>query len=146
MSKRIKFDHLGGLTLSPEHAMFVVEYSKDMNARRAAKSSGFAADTGIALRERDDVKAALAHIILERQKDANIDAEWVMYEAVDNHTIARQSGNINASNTALNLIAKLAVVDAFAAEKVIVAGDKEIVERLMRARSRNKQDDEPSFL
>ena len=145
MSKRIKCEHLGGLTLSPEHAMFVVEYSKDFNARRAAKAAGFAADTGVQLRERDDIKTALAYIIGERQKDANIDAEWVMYEAVDNHMIARQNGNINASNTALNLIAKLATGDAVAAEKIVVQGDKEIVERLMRARDRVNSDI-PDFL
>jgi len=145
MSKRIKCDHLGGMTLSPEHAMFVVEYSKDFNARRAAKAAGFAADTGIALRERDDIKTALAYIIGERQKDANIDAEWVMYELVDNHMIARQMGNINASNTALGQLAKFNTVDAFAADKVIIQGDKEIVERLMRARNRNEPD-VPDFM
>ena len=145
MSKRITFEHLGGVTLSPERAMFVVEYSKDMNARRAAKAAGFAADTGIKLREDEDIQRALSHIIANRQKDANIDAEWVLYEAVDNHMIARQMGNINASNSALNLIAKMAAVDAFAAEKVIIAGDKEIVARLMRARNR-RDDEEPDFL
>jgi len=73
----------------------------------------------------------------------------VLMEAVDNHMIARQQGNISASNTALGLCAKHKMVDAFAAEKIEVNSDKDIMERLQRGRKRanggEPDDDEVSF-
>jgi len=64
-------------------------------------------------------------------------------EAVDNHLIARQQGNISASNTSLGIVAKHTFVDAFAAEKVEVSSDKEVMERLMRGRNRLKEEEKP---
>ena len=80
----------------------------------------------------------------------NIDAEWLLYELVDNHRIARQHGNISASNTALGTIAKHVTVDALAKQKIEIddVTDRELLERLQRGRQRmNKTDDEDiSFL
>jgi phage terminase small subunit len=152
MLKRITTKELTGL--KPQYAAFVVEYVKDFAARRAAEASGFSPDSGYQLLERPEIKAAIAGIIEKRLEASHIDAEWVLMEAVDNHQIARQSGNINASNTALNLVAKHVFVDAFAAEKVEVNSDKDVMERLMRGRRRRGENqsnnepsgDEPSFM
>lgn len=139
--------------LDHQRANFVIEYSKDFDARRAATASGFAADTGYRLRDEYDIQIALSDIIQGRLEQSHIDAEWVLWEAVDNHHLARQSNNINASNAALNMIAKFASVDAFAAEKIQLAGDEAIRERLTRARRRRQEScqvddesDEPTFL
>ena len=82
------------------------------------------------------VKAAIDLVIARRMQQSDIDAEWLLYEAVDNHYLARQNGDLKSSNTALALIGKITLVDAFAAEKLEVIGDKEIAERLARGRKR----------
>ena len=136
--------------MRPKEANFVIEYTKDFSARRAAEASGYAADTGHQLKEKEHIAAAIENVLASRLEASHIDAEWVLMEAVDNHLIARQQGNISASNTSLNLVAKHVFVDAFAAEKVEVNSDKEIMDRLMRGRKRVAKDDdavdEVSFL
>lgn len=148
MPRRLTIKDLTGL--KPQYANFVVEYTKDFAARRAAEASGFSPDTGYQLLQREDIQEAISHVLEQRLDAAAIDAEWVLMEAVDNHMIARQQGNISASNTALNLVAKHVFVDAFAAEKVEVSSDKEVMDRLMRARQRLRGDipppDDVSFL
>lgn len=140
MPKRIQIDQLTGL--QPKEANFVIEYCKDFSARRAAEASGYAPDTGYDLLNRDQVAHCIEVVLSKRLDASHIDAEWVLMEAVDNHLIARQQGNISASNTSLNLVAKHVFVDAFAAEKVDVNSDKDIMDRLMRGRARLKQNDD----
>ena len=129
--------------LDTREARFVVEYVKDLNARRAAKASGHGPDAGYKLREKENISAAIFHILNQALESAKIDAEWLLMEVVDNHMLARQAGNLPASNTALNLIAKHTMVDAMASDKMNlnVHGDKDVMERLQRGRerARNKQ-------
>ena len=140
-----------GVDIAPRHLNFTIEYSKDFNARRAAVVSGFESDTGYSLVQREDVQQCLNIMLANRLESSHIDAEWVLMEAVDNHLLARQNGNITASNTALGLIAKHTMVDALASDKLNlnVVGDREVMERLMRARKRMKppadEPDEVSF-
>ncbi len=150
MPTRITVKEMTGL--EPQYANFVIEYVKDFSPRRAAEASGFNRDHGYELLKRDDISNVINYILSQRLEASHIDAEWVLMEAVDNHMIARQQGNISASNTSLNLVAKHVFVDAFAAEKVEVNSDKEIMERLVRGRKRmstddsnNTEDDEVSF-
>jgi|TARA_Y100000034_G_C6899489_1_gene415471 hypothetical protein len=147
--KRLTLADIYGIGIQdPKRANFVIEFSKDFDARRAAAVSGFAADYGYKLRDEPDIQAALTHILQYRLDTSHIDAEWLLWELVDNHQIARAAGNISASNTALNTLAKHAMIDAFAAEKVEIAGDEAIKERLLRARKRMQESDqeEPSFM
>jgi len=139
MIRRITAADLTGLR--PKYINFVIEYVKDFSARRAAETSGFSPDSGYGIVQQPDVQAAINHILTFRLEASHVDAEWVLMEAVDNHGIARQKGNITASNTALNLIAKHVFVDAFAAEKVTVTDDKEVMERLLRGRKRRRDKD-----
>ena len=148
MAKRFKDGDLIGLT--PEQALFVIEFCKDCNARRAAVASGHHPDSGYKLRDLPVIAAAIQVVLMQRLESSHIDAEWVLMEAVDNHVIARQAGNITASNTALTLIAKHTLVDAMATDKLNLNlnGDKEVVERLQRARQRLNQvedDEEVNF-
>ena len=103
---------------SAQDATFVIEYVKDFSPRRAAEYAGYAPDHGYELLKRDDIIACIRAIVEERMTEMNIDAEWLLYELVDNHRIARQHGNISASNTALGTIAKHVTVDALAKQKV----------------------------
>jgi len=138
MGRKFEVKDFIGIDIHAKHFNFAIEYSKDFNARRAAAVCGYAPESGYTLSEREDVQTVLSVIASKRLESSHIDAEWVLMEAVDNHLIARQSDNITASNTALNLIAKHTMVDALASDKLNlnVQGDKEIRDRLMRARHR----------
>jgi phage terminase small subunit len=141
MPQKITLTDITGL--KPKHANFVIEYCKDFDARRAARSSGWQPDSGYSILTREDVVAAIDRILESRLEASHIDAEWVLMEAVDNHLIARQQGNISASNTSLGIVAKHKMVDAYAAEKIEVNSDKEIMARLQRGRQRLHEDDKP---
>lgn len=149
MSRIKLIDEMG---LSPKHAIFVIEYIKDCATRRAAEAAGFAADTGYQLLNKPEISAAIDKILRDRLEVNMIDTDWLLYEMVDNHYIARQQGNINASNTALNMVGKHKRIDAFAADKIKVSTDADVMERLVAARRRVRasgQDAEPedvSFL
>ena len=144
----IKVRLLDELNLPPKKACFVVEYIKDFAPRRAAEASGYGADYGYRLLQETEVAAAIEYIIQQRLEANMIDADWLLNEMVDNHMIARQQGNITASNTALNMVGKHKRVDAFAADTIKVSTDADVMDRLVAARHRlSKADDEEvSFL
>ena len=122
--------------LSSKEVNFVIEYTKDFNPRRAAEAVGYEPDSGYGLTRKKNVVAAVERITSHRLETSHIDAEWVLMMAADNAIIAKQTGKISASNTALVIVAKHAAIDAFAAEKVLVASDEMIMERLHRGRTR----------
>ena len=130
------------LGLDISEVNFIIEYLKDYDSRRAAERAGLRPDQGNELLAKDRVQHALARVAHTRLQSADIDAEWVKQELVDNHFLARQSGKLAASNTALGIIAKLATVDAFAAEKVLTVTDQSVLERLQRARQRAQPEDD----
>lgn len=140
MARKFRISDMIDIDISPKHFSFAIEYAKDFNARRAAIVTGYEADTGYSIAKREDVLQCVSVIVGHRLEASHIDAEWVLMEAVDNHLLARQNGNITASNTALGLIAKHTMVDALASDKLNlnVQGDRLVMERLMRARKRMK--------
>lgn len=150
MAKRIN-NGVIPIELTAKETMFVIEYTKDFSPRRAAEASGHSPDSGYDIANRDTVQKAVQWVLNQRLESSHIDAEWVLMEAVDNHMIARQRGNISASNTALNLIMKHTLVDAVASDKLNlnVHADKDVMEKLNRGRERvrvrDKPDDEVSF-
>lgn len=137
------------LSLQPKHALFVIEYVKDCATRRAAEAAGYRADYGYQLLDIPEVSAAIDKIFQDRLEANMIDTDWLLYEMIDNHHIARQQGNITASNTALNMVGKHKRIDAFAADKIKVSTDADVIDRLVAARrrlSRDKEDDDVSFM
>lgn len=122
--------------MDPQHVIFVAEYLKTRRATQAAEAIGLSPESGYAILKREDVQFAVNHALQNIYTNAQIDAAWVLAEAVDNHYLCRQMGNMQGSNAALNLIAKHAAVDAFAAEKIELASDEQIRARLMRGRRR----------
>ena len=126
------------IELNPKEVNFVIEFTKDFSPRRAAEASGYAPDTGYNLVNDFRIAVAINMVLQSRLDSSHIDAEWVLMEAVDNHMIARQMGNISASNTALKLIAQHTMVDAMASDKINlnVNADREITDRLFRGRQR----------
>lgn len=125
---------------------FVVEYTKDFNPRRAAVACGMEPESGYPYRKKPEIIAAIELILARRVEASDIDAEWVLMEAVDNVLISKELGKMSASNAALNIVAKHCNVDAYAAEKVKIDTADDVVQRLQRARKRIKPDDKPSFL
>ena len=127
-----------------KEAIFVAEYVKDFATRRAAEAAGYSPDSGYELLKNERIQNSIRSIVNERLNEMNIDAEWVLYELVDNHQIARQQGNISASNTALNTIAKHVSVDALAKQKIEIddVSDRELTERLARGRKRMNDESE----
>ena len=139
--------------LPPKEANFVVEYVKDFAVRRASEAAHYSPEHGYKLLARKDVSDAVELIIQQRLEVNLIDADWLLGEMVDNHMIARQQGNIASSNTALGMLGKHKRVDAFAADKIKVSTDADVVERLIAARQRLNDlgedkpgDDDVSFL
>ena len=123
-------------SMSNKEKMFLIEYIKDRASRRAAEAAGFAPDTGYALLQKPNISRALDLINDDLFKESLMSADDLLMEMVDNHHIARQQGNISASNTALGMIGKHKRIDAFAADKIKVSGDDEVLEALNRGRAR----------
>ena len=136
--------------LGPKLACFVIEYIKDYAPRRAAEASGYPADKGYELMQDPMVVDTVIALVQERMEEAGIDATWLLYELADNHRIARQQGNINASNTALKTLMQHVSIDAMAKQRVEVddVSARELVERLQRGRQRNQtnKEEDTSFL
>ena len=123
--------------LTEQQILFLIEYMKDFNAFRAAEAAQYADPAyGHTLLKQDAMARAVGIQIKKRLDDAAIDAAWVLDELVDNHYLARQAGDLKTSTSALQTIGKLATVDAFAAEKVVVTDDEKMRERLERGRQR----------
>jgi len=143
--RRITVEQLTGLS-SYQHAFFVIEYCKDQDAPRAAEVCGYEPTTGHKLLKRDDIKEAINGVLARRMQQSDIDAEWLLYELVDNHMIARTKGNLAASNSALREIAKHKAVDAYSAEKVVIESHEVVKNRLLRARDRTGDKTEITFI
>lgn len=113
---RIRSGKLKGLR--GQKAVFVIEYLKDFAPRRAAEAAGYAPEYGAVLIKDWQIQDAIRVELESRLDEAGIDGTWILYELIDNHRIARQQGNINASNTALKILAQLALIDAMANKRL----------------------------
>lgn len=127
-------------------------YMSTFKVTLAAERIGISPEDGYNILKKEQVQAAIDLAFVSIYEEAQIDAEWVLAELVENHRIARQSGNLSASTRSLELIAKHSAVDAFSPERVELAGDKERIARLLRGRKRAAEanklhngDDEVSF-
>ncbi len=136
---------LVGVKLTPGEVSFCIEYLKDLNESRASRAVGLHPDEGMKLLAQDNVKHALAHVFHRQLEVASIDVNWLLEQLVENHYLARDKDNINASNRALETIGKLASVDAFAAEKLDVV-NATVAERLNRARRKLAEENDPDRL
>ena len=131
----------------------MVEYCRDKSPRRAAEAAGYKADDGHTIRQRSNVAAAISKALQQQVEAAEVDAEWVLNEAVGLFGVAMDSGKLTAANTTLNLIAKHTMVDAIASDKLNmnIHADKDVLDRLSRGRQRARErgaaagDEPPDF-
>ena len=141
--------------LNQQELTFVVEYCRDKSPRRAAEAAGYRADDGHKIRERPHVASAISKALQQQVEAAQVDAEWVLNEAVGLYGVAMDQGKLTAANTTLSLIAKHTMVDAMASDKMNmnIHADKDVLDRLSRGRQRARArgevapggDDPPDF-
>ncbi len=96
--------------LEPKMKRFVDEYIIDNNATQAAIRAGYSPKTakeqGARLLTKVHVKEALEAKKHRLAIKAEVSAEWVLRELIDNAKIAKETGDLNPANKALELIGK----------------------------------------
>ena len=115
------------LGLTNQELLFTIELVKDMNPVRAGQACGIDPDEAMRLSNKKVIKERCEAILVDRLDETGVDIDWMLYELRDNHALARQQGNLTASNKAIELIGKLAPVDAFAANKHQHSGEVGLV-------------------
>jgi len=108
----VRMGPLAGLHRS--HALLIIEWLKDFSLQRAAEAAGMTFENATKVMKREDVRAIVDGQLEELMHNSQIDAQWLLFELVDNHRLARQQGNIAASNAALRIIAQHVTVKALA--------------------------------
>lgn len=113
----------------------IIEYSVDFNVARAARTLSLPVGKAKEMLEDELAKEAIGKILARRRDISDVDHQWVLEQLVTNHHLARQEGNIAASNTALHHLMRHRTIDAMASEKLDVNVGT-VQERLARARER----------
>jgi hypothetical protein len=125
--------------LSRQEMLFTIELLKDMNPIRAGQACGIDPDEAMRMSNKKAIKDRCEAILVQRLDEAEINVDWLLDELKDNHTLARQQGNLTASNKALETIGKLAPVDAFASNKVEHSGELGLVVQVKRYGNEEKE-------
>ena len=154
--------------LTPKQERFIDEYLVDLNATQAACRAGYSRNSARQIGQENLSKPVIATAIAaakkERSEAIQIDAQWVLKQAVELHQRCMQqvkpalhpktrkqmtdddgnalySFNAAAANRALELIGKHVGINAFR-ENVQVNAEMSLIERLqagrMRAHLRNR--------
>jgi len=136
MMKRLQHLKLEDVNLPLEEAHFVLEFCKDFDIHRVATSCGLTPEDAFDMRVRPDVVKEVVRIQQMHFGPAELTAEWLMQELYEIHILCKHSGKLNTSHQILKTIGSLGKVDAYAAEKVELKSDRDVVERLMRGKGR----------
>ena len=138
------FNHL---KLKPNEFRFAMEYVKHYQHRAAAVMCGYDPDRGSTLIKQENIHAAVEMMRDQIWDNSLIDTQWLIEEAVDLIRVAKFEGKLSVVLQGLNFLGKTAPIDAFAAEKVHMVTDDEMVARLIRGRRREakRNNSEVSF-
>lgn len=138
--RKVNVDGLPEMTA--KELNFVIEYTKDFSPARAAERAGWGVTMGPALLDRLHIKTAIEMVLSRRLETSAIDAEWVLLELADNHLLARQAGELGASNRALAEMNKHKLVDGLASTKtdLNIVSTEERIARIRRGRDRKAAD------
>ena len=117
-------------------ALFVLEFAKDLDVLRAAQAIQISVDTAYEWLGEDKITAAIRNVMLKRAEQYRVDPEWLMQEWQDLYELCKQHRAFSTAVQCLKEMGRLGTVDAYAPEKVELKGDREIVEKLARARNR----------
>lgn len=100
------------MALSDKHSKFVDEYMIDMNATAAYLRAGYKCTEDAArvsaskLLTNPNIVAEIATRQAKMQEESGISVKWILEELVENHRMARQIGELPASNKALEMLGK----------------------------------------
>jgi phage terminase small subunit len=107
--------HDGSLT--EKQKLFCKEYIKDLNASRAAIAAGYSKKTATVTASENLTKPNINKFINELRKDreerVQIDADWVLRQAVHVHDKCLKSNENNPALKALDIVGKHVSVRAF---------------------------------
>jgi phage terminase small subunit len=96
--------------LTAKQQRFVDEYCVDLNATQAAIRAGYTKETshvqGPRLLGNVRVREAIEKKQRRLEVKTELTAEWVLKEFAENHKLAREVGELPASNKALEMIGK----------------------------------------
>lgn len=139
------------LPLAESH--FVLEYLKDFDIHRTAVVCGLTPEEAFDLRIRPDVLTEVVRLQQDTLTVKEITADWLSQELYELLNMCKQTGKLTTAHQVLKTIGSLGRVDAYAAEKVELKSDRDVVERLMRGRSRvvkfdlpKSKDEGPNFI
>ena len=137
-----------GIPLTPKEMSFVWEYSIDHNAPRASVTVGVSPTRGSQWLNEPHIQEAIGVLYVNQMRPEHLTASVLKEEMYKNHLLAQQRGDLNQSNKALDMLAKHAHIDAYAAQKVSYTADVEIAQRLREGRMRSAAStkDEEDFL
>tara|TARA_B100000315_G_C14475025_1_gene540207 strand:- start:441 stop:953 length:513 start_codon:yes stop_codon:yes gene_type:complete len=148
--------------LSPKQQCFVDEYSIDLNATQAAIRAGYSERTARQIASENlakpNIQEAITTAARERSEKAQIDAEWVLRQAVELHQRCMQeirpvrnpktgeqmydddgntvfTFNAAAANRSLEIIGKHVEIGCFK-DRFEVSNGPSLVERIQAGRNR----------
>jgi phage terminase small subunit len=149
-------------TLNPKQQRFVDEYLVDLNATQAAIRAGYSRNSARQIGDENlskpDIAAAVAMAKKERSERTEIDADWVLQQAVEVHRRCMQevkpvrnpktgkqlsddggnalfTFNAAAASRALELIGKHVEVAAFK-DRLEVSNGLSLIDRINQGRNR----------
>ena len=112
------------MSLNTRQKQFCHEYVKDMNGSQSAIRAGYsskgASVTASKLLVHPNVKPYLADLMEERAREANIDALWVLTEAVKSYKLCLDQDDTRTAKGFLEIVAKHIDVRAFDTTSTVV--------------------------
>lgn len=106
---------MAGPLKNPKHERFAQELAKGKTLEAAYTAAGYASNRKNAqrLKTNEGVRARLLELQSRAADKAVIDAAWVLEQAVDLHTKAKEAGAFSPAARALELVGKHIEVQAF---------------------------------
>jgi phage terminase small subunit len=153
--------------LTPKQQRFIEEYLIDLNATQAAIRAGYSRNSARQIGDENLSKPGIADAVAkakrERSEATNIDAEWVLKQAVELHQRCMQeirpvrnpktreqvyddngnalfAFNAAAANRSLEIIGKHVEVAAFK-DRLEVSGEQSLAERIRAAKAYSRRAD-----
>ena len=103
--------------LTPKQLLFCQEYLIDLNATQAALRAGYSTKTAQRIGSENLSKPLIAQYIQlladERSKRVEIDADWVLEQAVDMFKVCKELGELAPAKGFLELAGKHCKINAF---------------------------------
>lgn len=138
----LKHYTLDDLPLTTVEAHFVLEYCSDLNLSRASVACGIDHEEGYNLFQREDIQAHIQRILQNNVKVSDVTADDIMTMLYRLYINCMQNNKQGTALQCIKTMGSLGRVDAYAAEKVEMKDDRDVVQRLIRQRQREHEANE----